>query len=723
VRQSSRSALKRGISTTSLAQWPVLRSQNLPLAGDLANACLKLAAALEHPEAGPKLRAQEPVITGALELLDDLGLDDDTLAAMILFELQRAGFPDETELPAGLRPLIEGQVAAQKVWSLYAARGAATSAEGLRRLLLSIIRDLRVVFILLARQLARLRGAQALSEDDRRALAQLTADIHAPLANRLGIWQLKWELEDLAFRHLQPDTYKRVARLLDERRADREAYIAASIKTLREALDEAGITADIAGRPKHIYSIWKKMQRKDGDISALYDIRALRLLVKDVPSCYAALGVVHTLWPYIQGEFDDYIARPKGNHYQSLHTAVVGLDGKTLEVQIRSHDMHAHAELGVAAHWRYKEGGGGDASFERKIAWMRQLLDGKDDQDDDAALLAGLRTDLHEDRVYLLTPLGEVMDLPLGATVLDFAYHVHTDVGHRCRGAKVNGRIVPLTFQPSSGDRIEILTAKETAPRRDWLSAQHGFLNTHRAREKVRTWFNRIDHTANLAAGRAILEKELKRMALSNVELDRLPPRFHLKTLEELLVALALGDVGSAQIARALHEMTAPPKPAPAPALRPPKSGTKDALTIEGVGNLLTQLARCCQPLPGDAVLGFITRGRGVSVHRADCASLARLRTRDPSRVIEVEWGNRREQAYEVDVLVKGYDRKWLHKDITNVIAAANAHLLAVNTRVDPVSGLATMNFALRVTDYGQLSSLLGKLAAVPNVMEARRLA
>ena len=521
----------------------------------------------------------------------------------------------------------------------------------MRRLLLAVVRDLRVVFILLARQLARLRGAEQLDDVQRRALGQMTADIHAPLANRLGIWQLKWELEDLAFRLAQPETYQRIARLLDERRVDRERYIAGAVAQLRVALAEAGIAADIAGRPKHIYSIWKKLQRKDGDFGALYDIRAVRLLVKDLPACYAALGVVHTLWPYIPGEFDDYIARPKGNHYQSLHTAVVGPDGKTLEVQIRSHDMHAHAELGVAAHWRYKEGGGGDASFERKVAWMRQLLEAKDDSDDDAALLAGLRTDLHEDRAYLLTPRGEVMDLPRGATVLDFAYHVHTDVGHRCRGAKVNGRIVPLAFQPVSGDRIEILTAKEKAPRRDWLSAQHGFLTTHRALEKVRAWFKRVDLTANLSAGRAILDKELKRVALSNVELDSLPPRFQHKTLEDFLVALALGDISASQVSRALHEMIAPPKPAPAPALRPPKSGAKDALTIDGVGNLLTQLARCCQPLPGDAVMGFITRGRGVSVHRADCASLARLRTRDPSRVIEVEWGNRREQAYEVDVL------------------------------------------------------------------------
>ncbi|WP_313916794.1 bifunctional (p)ppGpp synthetase/guanosine-3',5'-bis(diphosphate) 3'-pyrophosphohydrolase [Tahibacter sp.] len=714
--------MKTASGTPDFDAWLSARQRGAPVSHELGSLCTHLRAALDRAESADAT-SRLTTLVATLQLLGSLGLDDETLSATILYELSRDGASVDVPISTGLRLLLDGQAAVEKVWTLYAARDTKTSAEGLRRLLLAVVRDLRVVFILLARQLARLRGAEQLDDAQRVALAQMTADIHAPLANRLGIWQLKWELEDLAFRLSQPDTYQRIARLLDERRVDRELYIAGAVAQLRTALAEAGIAADIAGRPKHIYSIWKKLQRKDGDFGALYDIRAVRLLVKDLPACYAALGVVHTLWPYIPGEFDDYIARPKGNHYQSLHTAVVGPDGKTLEVQIRSHDMHAHAELGVAAHWRYKEGGGGDASFERKVAWMRQLLEAKDDSDDDAALLAGLRTDLHEDRVYLLTPRGEVMDLPRGATVLDFAYHVHTDVGHRCRGAKVNGRIVPLAFQPVSGDRIEILTAKEKAPRRDWLSAQHGFLTTHRALEKVRAWFKRVDLTANLSAGRAILDKELKRVALSNVELDSLPPRFHHKTLEDFLVALALGDVSASQVSRALHEMIAPPKPAPAPALRPPKPGAKDALTIDGVGNLLTQLARCCQPLPGDAVMGFITRGRGVSVHRADCTSLARLRTRDPSRVIEVEWGNRREQAYEVDVLVRGYDRKWLHKDITNVIASANVHLLAVNTRVDPVSGLATMNFALRVTDYGQLSSLLGKLAAVPNVIEARRMA
>jgi GTP pyrophosphokinase len=672
------------------------------------------------------LRAVEAELRDTLNLLADLRADAETFAACIVHAVQQAGMEVDLRTLAvdapRVRDLVEGQQAAEKVWSLYAARSGAGHAEGLRRLLLAIVRDLRVVLILLARQLARLRAADKAPPEQRHALAQLTADIHAPLANRLGIWQLKWELEDLAFRYLQPVTYQRIARQLDERRDDRERFIVRAIAKLRDALATAGIEADIAGRPKHIYSIWKKLQRKGGDFAALYDIRALRVLVADVAACYAALGVVHTLWPPVPSEFDDYIARPKGNRYQSLHTAVIGPEGKPLEVQIRSHEMHTHAEGGVAAHWRYKEGGGTDAEFERKIAWMRQLLEAKGEADDDGALLAGFRTDILEDRVYLLTPQGQVLDLAQGATVLDFAYHVHTDVGHRCRGAKVNGRIVPLSFQPVSGDRVEILTGKAIEPRRDWLSSQHGFLNTHRAQQKVRAWFRHVDQNANLAAGRAILDKELKRLALGNVELDTLPQKFQQQTLEDFLVALALGEITAGQVARALHETHTPPAPPTSAPPRAPRRG-KDAVVIEGVGNLLTALARCCQPLPGDAIAGYITRGKGVSIHRADCASFARLRARDPARAIEVEWGGGRAQAYDVDVLVRGYDRKWLHKDVTNVIAAANVHLIAVNTRVDAASGLATMNFAVRVADFEQLSMLLARLAAVPNVIEARRLA
>ncbi|MGA9332722.1 MAG: bifunctional (p)ppGpp synthetase/guanosine-3',5'-bis(diphosphate) 3'-pyrophosphohydrolase [Rudaea sp.] len=697
----------------------------------IAAAAPAWAAHLHDAVASPQsdntaLRRIEPELFETLDLLESLRVDPETFAACIAHSLQLCGMQDPVDdllkTAPQLRELLEGQQAAEKVWSLYATQNSGGSAEGMRRLLLAIIRDLRVVFILLARQLARLRTAASATPEHQREIARLSADIHAPLANRLGIWQLKWELEDLAFRYLHADTYKRIADLLDERRTDRERFIAHCVQVLRNALREAGIEAEIAGRPKHIYSIWKKMQRKGGEFSNLYDIRALRVLVKDVAACYAALGIAHTLWPPVPDEFDDYIARPKGNHYQSLHTAVIGPEGRTLEVQIRTHDMHAHAEQGVAAHWRYKEGGSADQNFERKVAWMRQLLEVKDETEGDAELMAAFRTDILEDRVYLLTPQGQVMDLPRGATVLDFAYHVHTDVGHRCRGAKVNGRIVPLQFKPRSGDRVEILTGKTREPRRDWLSAQHSFLNTHRAQQKVRAWFKHVDHDANAAAGRAILDRELKRLALSNLDLETLPKKFRLQTLDELLVALALGDVSTGQVARVLHETHTPPPAPVAPTLRAPRRD-KDAIVIEGVGNLLTTLARCCQPLPGDAIVGYITRGRGVSIHRADCASFAHLRSRDASRAIEVQWGGSRAQEYEVNIVVRGYDRKDLHKDVTNVIAAANVHLLAVNTRVDDARGIATMNFALRVTDFEQLSTLLGRLSGVPNVTEARRLA
>jgi GTP pyrophosphokinase len=684
----------------------------------------KLASSTRARE---RWNAATAIRNAVLAELDDLATGAVARNALLLHEAIAAGceFSDAEIHAFGdeVADLVEGQRAAEKVWSLYAARSGAGAAEGLRRLLLAIIRDLRVVFILLARQLVMMRRASDLAEDDRRALAQLTADIHAPLANRLGIWQLKWELEDLAFRYLQPETYRRIATLLDERRGARETWIANATHMLGEALTEAGIAADVAGRPKHISSIWRKMQKKGLDFSGLYDIRALRVLVRDVPACYAALGVVHSLWPFIPGEFDDYIASPKGNNYQSLHTAVIGPEGRTLEVQIRSHDMHAYAELGFAAHWRYKEGSGGDASFERKIAWMRQLLDGREEQDDDSALLAGFRTDVIEDRVYLLTPKGQVLDLPKGATVLDFAYVIHTDVGHRCRGAKVNGRIVPLTFQPNSGDRIEILTGKTAEPRRDWLSAHHGFLQTARSRNKVRNWFRQADRELNVAAGRSVLDRELKRLALHNVDLDKLPARFQLRSVEDLYEALALGDVTPTQIARTLHEGDRSEQgqsPKPAPVTRPAAPG-KDALVIEGVGNLLSVLARCCQPVPGDDVVGFITRGRGVSVHRSDCAQLQRLRHLDADRIIDVEWGGARQRAYEVNVVVRGYDRKGLHRDVSNVIASASVQILAIDARVDPARNEVTMNLALRVADFGQLSSLLGQLHAVPNVIEAQR--
>ena len=657
-----------------------------------------------------------------LDLLAMLGCDAYTQAAALWFEVahSRPAVWEQRGTSQGdeLQRLVAGQMAAERVWALHAQRPPEGGSEGLRRLLLAIIRDLRVVFILLARQLAKMRAASALPESERQELARLTRDIHSPLANRLGIWQLKWELEDLAFRYLQPDTYRRIASLLDERRGDRESFIRETLSELGEALRVADIQADLAGRPKHIFSIWKKMQRKAVEFSDLYDIRAVRVLVDNVADCYGALGVVHALWPHLPGEFDDYVARPKSNGYRSLHTAVIGPRGKTLEVQIRTHDMHRANELGVAAHWRYKEGGSGDADFEAKIAWMRKLLEPRND---DGELAAELQTELLEDRVYVLTPRGEVIDLPHGATVLDFAYHVHTEVGHRCRGAKVNGRIVPLTHQPHSGDRIEILTAKIAEPSRDWLSAHHGYLNTSRARDKVRAWFRRSAHEANLAAGRALFERELKRLAMPDTDQAKLPALFNLQTHDELLIALALGEISPGQVARVLQESQQPPEPPSMPTAARPTVFDHSAISIEGVGNLLTVLARCCQPLPGDPVRGFITRTRGVSVHRANCASLARLVRRDPDRVIEVSWGQAAAQAYEVTIQLNGYDRKGLQKDVVGVISNANIGIIASSSRLFARTGEVEMRYTLRVRDFEQLSTLLDRLAALPNVVEARR--
>ena len=625
--------------------------------------------------------------------------------------------------PGRLSAMLDGVRAAEQVWALHARAEGRADAEGLRRLLLAIVRDLRVVPVLLALQLARLRHASALPDAERTELARLAADILAPLANRLGIWQLKWEIEDLAFRFQQPETYQRIARLLDEKRGAREQYIEDVKAQLRAALEESGIDGDVAGRPKHIYSIWKKMQRKDVPFGELYDIRAVRVLVGDVAACYAALGVVHQVWTPIAKEFDDYIARPKANGYRSLHTAVVGPEGRALEVQIRTREMHEQAELGVAAHWRYKEGGGADASFERKIAWMRQLLESS--EGDEQKLQEGLKADLVEDRVYVLTPQGKVVDLPRGATVLDFAYAVHTEVGHRCRGAKINGRIVTLDSKPATGDMVEILTAKASAPRRDWLQPASGFLVTGRARDKVRAWFHKLDRAQNLVEGRELLDKELRRLGLLGADLAPVLPRLRLATQDDLLVALSLGDVSPAQVSRALHEAQQPKEapslpPVPAAAARDKIGARSDSFVVDGVGNLLMQLARCCQPVPGDAIAGYLTRGRGISVHRADCVALSRLVARDPDRAMPVSWG-RAGGTYAVDIAIHGLDRKSLLKDITTLIAQEGIHINAVASRSDDGRGLADLKLTLKVSDFEQLSRLLARLTAVPGVRDARR--
>lgn len=687
----------------------------------------RLAAAWDAEGTARNTRSPWPIIADTLASLARLEADASALAAALLFDLPglRAVMADEVAaaLPA-VTGLLDGQDAADQVWALHAGREAGRNGEGLRRLLLAIVQDLRVVPVLLARQLARMRAADHLPEDQRRALAQLTRDIHAPLANRLGIWQLKWELEDLAFRFLEPDTYRRIARELDETRAARERYIAEVTAQLGQALAAQGLEAEISGRPKHIYSIWRKMQKKHLPLDKLYDLRAVRVMVADVAACYAGLGVVHALWAPVPGEFDDYIARPKPNGYASLHTAVIGPEGRTLEVQIRTRDMHEQAELGVAAHWRYKETGGSAAgkgagrAFERKIAWMRQLLEQAGD-----GLAGALDAELVEERVYVLTPKGEVIDLPQGATPLDFAYHVHTMVGHRYRGAKVNGRIVPLGYRLRSGDRVEIMTGKEPDPRRDWLLPANGYLASGRSRDKVRAWFHKLDRSRNVTAGREMLERELKRLGLHQADLAPVARKFHAETVDDLYILVALGDVGPHQVGRALHEIeraTEAPPPAPRPA--PRKAGRRrDAgFTVQGVGNLLVQLARCCQPVPGEPIVGYLTRTRGVTVHRAGCASFARLAAAQPQRALPVEWGTAG-GGYEVDVAVSGVDRKWLLKDITTLVAQEDAHVADLRSDAD-TDGRLKVRMRLRVSDYGQLSTLLRKLDALPGVERARRL-
>ncbi|HNV78111.1 MAG TPA: bifunctional (p)ppGpp synthetase/guanosine-3',5'-bis(diphosphate) 3'-pyrophosphohydrolase [Thermomonas sp.] len=683
------------------------------------------------------MRDRADVLLDTLAILSTLNADAEVMAAALLdalVDIEPLAAEAKIEIPERLQVLLEGQRASSRVWALHRDHGGGRNPEGMRRLLLALVRDLRVVTIVLARQLSRMRAAWRLPAEEQRALAQLTRDIHAPLANRLGIWQLKWELEDLAFRVLEAETYVRIARLLDDNRSGRERFIQSALGQLRGVLAENGIAADIAGRPKHIYSIWKKMRKKDAPIGELYDLRALRVLVDDVPTCYAVLGLVHALWVPIPSEFDDYIARPKPNGYRSLHTAVIGPEGKTLEVQIRTREMHAQAELGVAAHWRYKEGSAaGGAAMDKRIAWMRKLLEQAADaaKDGEASPLQGMDADLAEERVYALTPNGDVVDLPQGGTVLDFAYQVHSMVGHRCRGAKVDGRIVPLNTQLQSGQRVEILTGKTAEPRRDWLQAGSGFLASSRSRDKVRAWFNKLDRARNLQAGRELLDRDLRRMGLLHADLQPVLGKFNAATVDELLVLVALGDVGPNQVGRALLELERAAQEAAAPAaststsIVPPKSHASAAkastVTVQGVDNLLAQVARCCQPLPGEAIVGYLTRARGVSVHRPDCAAFLRLAGIQPARVLPVEWGAQR-GGQQVAIRIEGIDRKWLLKDITTLVAQLGLHVASLHA--EPVRGghgQIRVQLQARVPDFGQLGLLLARLESLPGIESARR--
>lgn len=684
-----------------------------------------LRAELQAALAGRTGAAAGALLPEILSTLAGLNADGEMLAAAIVDAAQAdAAWPDGQALPQALASLLDGLSAEARVRALHEQHAEGSDPEGLRRLLLAMSQDLRVVPVMLSRHLARLRHAVDADDGEAQPLARLTRDIHAPLANRLGIWQVKWALEDLAFRVLEPVSYRRIARLMDDTRRGREAYIGQMRRALSDALATHGIDAEVAGRSKHLYSVWRKMQKKQLPFEGLHDLHAVRVLVDTAAQCYAVLGVVHAAWLPVPGEFDDYIARPKANDYRSLHTCVVGPDGKVVEVQIRTRDMHRHAELGVAAHWRYKEGGSGDAALERKVAWMRRVLDAAREESD-AALRADLDQELVEERVYVLTPKGEVIDLPAGATPLDFAYRVHTDIGHRCRGAKIDGRIVTLDYKLRTGERVEVMVGKVSEPRRDWLLPGNRFLASPRSREKVRAWFRRLDRGRNQQAGREILERELKRMGAADADLAPVLQRFHLDGIDELHVQLALGEIGPSQVVRALHEAVRAPEAldeAPrAPATRAKASpGPRTGVTVAGVDNLLVNIARCCQPVPGEAVVGYLTRGRGLSVHRANCPALQRMSARGPERLMAVDWGDV-DQRQRVEIVVSGIDRKGWLRDVSNLIAQEGVMVRAIRGDGASRDGRQRLLIGIEVRDIDQLSRLLGKLSSLPGVLDARR--
>jgi GTP pyrophosphokinase len=667
-------------------------------------------------------------IRHALSALSRLSPDVATVAATLLLPSALEGRARPADLAETVDDAVVGlleQLRRLEYFGRTYLPDDQSRAEGLRRLLMALVADVRVVLIALAWQVARLRLARDGDEQRRRAVAHETQLIHAPLANRLGIWQLKWELEDLSFSYLEPVTYQRISRLVDERRSDRQAFIDRFMQELRHLVAETGIDGQISGRAKHIYSIWRKMQRKGLDFHELFDVRAVRVLVDTVEQCYAVLGLVHTRWQPVPGEFDDYITNPKSNLYQSLHTAVSTPGGRVVEVQIRTHDMHRHAELGVAAHWRYKEGGPRDDSLEKRIGMMRQLLEGQDEQPDDEALLESFQNLTTEDRVYVLTPNGEVRDLAAGATPLDFAYLIHTEVGHRCRGARVNGRIVPLTTELKNGDRVEILTGKQPAPSRDWLIPRLGYLRTARARAKVRQWFRHANLEENLAAGRQALEVEFRRLDLDLAELDRILAKFNATRVEDLYAQVGSGDVTAVQVANAverLHEREQRERAGIAVHKAPVRDVDEDDVRIEGVGSLMHQMARCCQPVPGDAIAGYITRGRGVSIHRQDCRQFLALQQRHAERVLDVRWAARSSNRYPARIRIEAWDRRELIRDIGTLLASEKVNVSAMNARHAERSDHVEIELTVQVEDFDQLATLLSRLQGIPNVTSARRL-
>jgi len=689
-------------------------------------------------EAGARLTERLPQSPEAAEILargsaiasivESLGSDEDIVLGALAFPVLDARLLERTTV----EPVV-GAAAAQLATELTQLGRFATSArwdpaaglsgaqaETLRKMLLAIVHDPRLVVVRLAEQLHLMRSAKRAPAEDQRRLALETRELYAPLANRLGVWQLKWELEDLAFRYLEPEEYRRIATALGSRRLDRERYLEEVRAQLLGELARAGLGAEVEARPKHIYSIWRKMQKKQLPFEQVFDVRAMRVLAKSVGDCYAALGVVHGLWPYIAGEFDDYIATPKENGYRSIHTAVTGPGGQTLEIQIRTHEMHAEAELGIGAHWRYKEGTRRDTAYAQKIDRLRQLLEPQA-AGAEHDLIDRARAGIFEDRVYVLSPKGEVVELPKGATPLDFAYHVHTELGHRCRGARVDGRMVQLDYKLLNGELVEIVTGKVSQPSRDWLIERLGFLAAPRSRAKVRAWFRRQDDERHRVDGRALVERELGRLGVKDAMLPDILADFGCETTDELYAALGAGQVTPAQVSGALQRRVRDLAPVRREAPKATPSAGSKGVVIEGIDDVLCNFSRCCRPVPPEAIMGYITLGRGISIHRTDCRNLKRLTERQPERLIAVDWGTGGDRLFNVDVGIHAWDRRGLVRDVSAVLADEKINIERMTTATNAREGTADIDLRIAVHGLDELSRILARITALPNVLSARR--
>lgn len=672
-----------------------------------------------------------------VEILAELNLDADSLSAAFLIPLVEKKLLLETQIQEkygkAISLLCKGVMQMEAIKSLQHVQNKKAEdnqVDNIRKMLLAMVDDIRAVVIKLAERLCFLRLIKNEDEETRVLAAKETTNIYAPLANRLGIGQLKWELEDISFRYLHPQTYKKIAQQLDGKRLERQEYMDNFVSTLQAQLEKMSIKGTVYGRPKHIYSIWKKMQKKSLDFEQLYDVRAVRVIVDALQDCYSALGAVHTTWNHLPNEFDDYVATPKPNGYQSIHTVVLGPEGKAVEVQIRTQQMDEDAELGVAAHWKYKEDSahGKKSSFDEKINWLRKILQWQDDVTENDDLLDELRSQAFEDRIYVFTPNGDVIDLPVGSTPLDFAYYIHSNVGNCCVGAKVSGRIVPFTYQLQTGDQIEVLTSKNATPSRDWLNPNLNYIHTSRARAKVQHFFKLLDRDKYVASGKELLESELQKLHINNADLTQILPKFNAVTIDDLYVALGSGHAKLQQVIHAIEQKEASSQPEKEldldSIIKSPHKGKVDSngITVSGVGNLLTHMAKCCQPVPGDQIVGFITQGRGISVHRKDCEQFARSLEQHPEREVEVQWGANESQKYLVSLKIIANDRQGLLRDFSTIISNERISILGMESHSDVVKQTMSMTIKLEIGDTSVLSRLINKISQLDDVIDVHRL-